>query len=567
MPRAPPRAPSLSAPLLRRLGGRPALRRRPVAQQVGSKPTGKLGRRQVAAVSLSSSSAVVWTSAAIMVRRTAAAILGPLLPLLCASSSSSALTGTASSARTTVALHARVACRGRLTFSPVGSAATVTGGYFVASVPGDYQCVDPSGGSTVWHAMALPPRMGPSTPLRFADAFYSKQTGTSSFNSDSTIGAWRSLGSAGCVQTGGARGLNFGQPSCAGIGTSGDLPSFFAEPLTLAISGLHLKGAHGAFIATLGELTVRVAAGSSSGYLNATVGATATGSEPRWLTSAALSENCGSAGVAMALNANAANVSLQLSCAGSVHTPLPPTLWNAQGVPHGVQCKAAASTGYDCGRSAITLAGGAATLRSLSLRSNLVAGNDPLRPSISVPALPAVLAGITDEIGFKSPDLGRAQPRNQDGIIDVSLPPFSADKTGIKDATVAIQAAVDYARENYQVVFFPEGTYTVSDTIVARVVPRAMATGHIPGPLPGTAKGSAHGATDDFLLDGVSSRYVPNYLVGSRLGQGATIVLKPSTAGFTDASSPAYVLDFFFLNSAEIPEPNAQYRLDPLEPS
>ena len=85
---------------------------------------------------------------------------------------------------------------------------------------------------------------------------------------------------------------------------------------------------------------------------------------------------------------------------------------------------------------------GAASVRSVSLRSDLVAGNDPLRPSVSVPALPAVLAGITDEIGFRSPDLGRAQPRNQDGIIDVSLPPFSADKTGAEDATVAIQAAV-----------------------------------------------------------------------------------------------------------------------------
>ena len=117
----------------------------------------------------------------------------------------------------------------------------------------------------------------------------------------------------------------------------------------------------------------------------------------------------------------------------------------------------------------------------------------------------------------------------------------------------AIQAAVDYARENYQIVFFPEGEYVVSDTIVARAVPRAMAAGHIPGPK------KPKGASDDFLLDGVSSRYVPNYLTGSRLGKGATITLKPSSPGFTDAEKPAYVFDFFFENSAGEPEPNAQY--------
>jgi hypothetical protein len=41
-----------------------------------------------------------------------------------------------------------------------------------------------------------------------------------------------------------------------------------------------------------------------------------------------------------------------------------------------------------------------------------------------------------------------------------------------------------------------------------RAVPRAMSTGHVPGPK------KPKGATDDFLLDGVSSRYVPNYLTG-----------------------------------------------------
>ena len=44
-----------------------------------------------------------------------------------------------------------------------------------------------------------------------------------------------------------------------------------------------------------------------------------------------------------------------------------------------------------------------------------------------------------------------------------------------------IQAAVDYAREHYMVVYFPSGTYRVSNTIWMRAVPRYMASGHIPG--------------------------------------------------------------------------------------
>ena len=53
-----------------------------------------------------------------------------------------------------------------------------------------------------------------------------------------------------------------------------------------------------------------------------------------------------------------------------------------------------------------------------------------------------------------------------------------------------------------------------------RAVPRAMSTGHVPGPK------KPKGATDDFLLDGVSSRYVPNYLTGqARASQDAFVLL------------------------------------------
>ena len=58
------------------------------------------------------------------------------------------------------------------------------------------------------------------------------------------------------------------------------------------------------------------------------------------------------------------------------------------------------------GRAPLTIRGDSSSIARVQLRTNLVAGNDPLRPSVSVPALPAWLKGITDEVGFLSPDLG-----------------------------------------------------------------------------------------------------------------------------------------------------------------
>jgi polygalacturonase len=50
-----------------------------------------------------------------------------------------------------------------------------------------------------------------------------------------------------------------------------------------------------------------------------------------------------------------------------------------------------------------------------------------------------------------------------DGFLDVTL--YGADPTGITDSTAAIQSAIDDAYENEMVVFFPTGTYLVSDTL------------------------------------------------------------------------------------------------------
>jgi len=50
-------------------------------------------------------------------------------------------------------------------------------------------------------------------------------------------------------------------------------------------------------------------------------------------------------------------------------------------------------------------------------------------------------------------------------LLDITKSPYFADPRGIKDSTKAIQDAVNFARDNRLVCFFPSGTYLISDTI------------------------------------------------------------------------------------------------------
>ena len=76
----------------------------------------------------------------------------------------------------------------------------------------------------------------------------------------------------------------------------------------------------------------------------------------------------------------------------------------------------------------------------MELRSCLVPGHDPLRPGVSIASYPAVLWPITDELGTSSAPLGASQPRASEGILDASMPPFSADPSGKTDSTAQLQA-------------------------------------------------------------------------------------------------------------------------------
>ena len=109
------------------------------------------------------------------------------------------------------------------------------------------------------------------------------------------------------------------------------------------------------------------------------------------------------------------------------------------------------------------------------------------------------------------------------GYIDVTATPFDADSSGKKDCTKALQAALDFARNNQMVSFFPPGTYLVSDTI-------NLAQGFVR---------NEQGAV-------IEAGGYPYVLHGSRIGASRpVIVLAPSSSGFDNPGNPRPVVYFW----------------------
>ncbi len=117
------------------------------------------------------------------------------------------------------------------------------------------------------------------------------------------------------------------------------------------------------------------------------------------------------------------------------------------------------------------------------------------------------------------PDAGRTEW----GFVDVTAAPWSADPTGARDSTRAIQQAINVARDSQRVCFFPPGRYLVSDTLRCEQF------------RPMRDEGRRRG-----------TREYPCVLVGSRQGNGRpTIVLAANSPGFGDPEHRKYVVHFF----------------------
>ena len=106
------------------------------------------------------------------------------------------------------------------------------------------------------------------------------------------------------------------------------------------------------------------------------------------------------------------------------------------------------------------------------------------------------------------------------GIVDVTASPFRADASGQTDCTKAIQKAVGFARDHQMILFFPPGTYLISDTIECRQMLTARGNGRLCG-------ASTH----------------PCVLVGSSVpGKRSVLMLAANSKGFTDPSKRKMVV-------------------------
>lgn len=76
----------------------------------------------------------------------------------------------------------------------------------------------------------------------------------------------------------------------------------------------------------------------------------------------------------------------------------------------------------------------------------------------------AVSCGIADAANMP-PQPGPADRLLQLGLLDVTRTPYNADPSGVADSTKAIQRAVNDARDQRLVCFFPEGIYLISNTL------------------------------------------------------------------------------------------------------
>ena len=200
-------------------------------------------------------------------------------------------------------------------------------------------------------------------------------------------------------------------------------------------------------------------------------------------------------------------------------------------------------TGLPSGASRLSVAAifvngtGAASSPAASL---LTVGGFRVLSGVDFTSLPRVLGATADliPVGPDAPDLGPAHAELlRKGMLDVTLPPFSADKFGNADSTEAIQRALNFGYANYLVTFFPVGRYIVSQTL---------------------------NATQYSRLGRMGPRFACHQLRGELLPAApdarATLVLANSTPGFTTdpllSPNPRPVLRLWHLNPAGASQPN-----------
>lgn len=165
--------------------------------------------------------------------------------------------------------------------------------------------------------------------------------------------------------------------------------------------------------------------------------------------------------------------------------------------------------------------------------------------------IPSVVevSGAAKRTRYENSSTNAANDIHLVGYFDVTKQPYGAKNDGSADATLAIQRAVNDARDSRVAVYFPSGTYKVSETIQM-----------------------AQGWNDDEFVGGIrwNLKEFPCVLLGQRTGTRPKLVINTapdaalfSTTWFNSAATPRAVLRFWSRqksnNSPEENEPNTQY--------
>lgn len=128
---------------------------------------------------------------------------------------------------------------------------------------------------------------------------------------------------------------------------------------------------------------------------------------------------------------------------------------------------------------------------------------------------------VMDGVDQSLPGISATQPGAIYGFIDVTKAPFNADPNGKVDSTLALQNAINYARDHQLVCMFPTGTYLVSDTLRCIQNYYRRSNGHIYG-----------------------ARFYPCQLIGSKAGRRPKILLGSNSPGYGDPDNPKRVIEF-----------------------
>ncbi|MCB1123144.1 MAG: hypothetical protein KJT03_16440, partial [Verrucomicrobiae bacterium] len=112
------------------------------------------------------------------------------------------------------------------------------------------------------------------------------------------------------------------------------------------------------------------------------------------------------------------------------------------------------------------------------------------------------------------------------GLLDVTQAPYFADPSGVNDSTEALQRAVNNARDQDMVCFFPSGTYLISDTLSCEQEVKKLDR-----PRFTDRDRQSWWNKDQTLL-----------LLGSTRGTRPVLKLTPEARGFDDPEKPKYAV-------------------------